>query len=178
MQPTRLTAFTLLGFALGVTVALSVPHVINPRFSVSAQSTVNANTSQTDQTDPTPSNAENQPRKLRPKRMGEIFQSLNLLPNQMQKLKSIRREYREQIRTQQMSVRETRQAMQQMIGGNTSSTAVLAKFEDLQQKQQSLNQLRFKSLLAMREILTLTQRQKLAEQMINRQTKLQRKNGQ
>jgi periplasmic protein CpxP/Spy len=56
-----------------------------------------------------------------------------------------------------------------MIGSNTPAATVLSKFQEVQQMQQSLNQLRFKSLLAMREVLTPAQRQQLAQQMMNRQ---------
>jgi periplasmic protein CpxP/Spy len=157
MKLTRLTAFTVLGFTLGVAVALSIPHMINLKLPVQAQATSSNN--------PVSEG----------KRMGQFFQSLNLTPDQRKKLKSVQQEYQGQIREQQRNVQEARQTMQQMLGNNTPSATVLAKFQDLQQMQQSLGQLRFKSLLAMREVLTPTQRQELATQMMNRQNKLQKK---
>ena len=172
MNLTRLTAFTVLGFTLGVAVALSVPHFIN-RIPVQAQAASSGNLSG-EETAPPP-NSVNQRRNDRAKRMGQLFQSLNLTPDQRQKLKSVQQEYQSQIREQQRNVQEARQTMQQMLGSNTPSATVLAKFQDVQQMQQSLGQLRFKGLLAMREVLTPTQRQQLATQMMNRQNRLQKR---
>jgi periplasmic protein CpxP/Spy len=169
MQLTRLTAFTLLGFALGTAAALSVPHFLNDKLPVNAQSV-----SREDATTPQ-SVGQNQPRRGRSQKMGQLFQNLNLTPEQTQKLKSIRQEYKDPIREQQRNLREARQVMQQMIGNNTPASAVLSKFQAVQQMQQSLNQLRFKSLLAMREVLTPAQRQQLAQQMMNRQGQSERK---
>jgi periplasmic protein CpxP/Spy len=173
MQLTRLTAFTLLGFALGTAVALSVPHFLNDKLPVNAQS-ISSEQPSGDATTP-PSDQRNRVKKGRSPKMGQLFQNLNLTPEQTQKLKSIRQEYKDPIREQQRNLREARQAMQQMIGSNTPAATVLAKFQEVQQMQQSLNQLRFKSLLAMREVLTPAQRQQLAQQMMNRQGQSQRK---
>jgi periplasmic protein CpxP/Spy len=173
MQLTRLTAFILLGFALGTALALSVPHLLNYKLPVSAQSVSSENSSK-DTATPQPEGG-NQPRRERSQKMGQLFQSLNLTPDQAQKLKSIRQEYKDPIREQQRSLREARQAMQQMIGSNTPASTVLSKFQEVQQMQQSFNQLRFKSLLAMREVLTPAQRQQLAQQMMNRQGQSVRK---
>jgi periplasmic protein CpxP/Spy len=167
MQLTRLTAFTLLGFALGAAVALSVPHFLNDKLPVNAQSVSNDRSSE-DATTPL-SERRNRVEKGRSPKMGQLFQNLNLTPDQTQKLKSIRQQYKDPIREQQRNLREARQAMQQMIGSNTPAATVLSKFQEVQQMQQSLNQLRFKSLLAMREVLTPAQRQQLAQQMMNRQ---------
>jgi periplasmic protein CpxP/Spy len=173
MKLTRLTAFTVLGFTLGVAVALSIPHVISLKLPVQAQAASNNNLV-SEETAPSP-NSGSQRRNDRGKRMGQLFQSLNLTPDQRKKLKSVQQEYQGQIREQQRNVHEARQTMQQMLGNNTPSARVLAKFQDVQQMQQSLGELRFKSLLAMREVLTPAQRQELATQMMNRQNKLQKK---
>jgi periplasmic protein CpxP/Spy len=173
MQLTRLTAFTGLGFALGTAVALSVPHFLNDKLPVGAQSVPSENRSE-DRAAPQ-TDAGNQTKRVRSQKLGQLFQNLNLTPEQTQKLKSIRQEYKNPIREQQRNLREARQAMQQMIGSNAPASNVLSKFQEVQQMQQSLNQLRFKSLLAMREVLTPTQRQQLAQQMMNRQGQSQRK---
>jgi periplasmic protein CpxP/Spy len=173
MKLTRLTTFTVLGFTLGVAVALSVPHVINLKLPVQAQA-ASGSKSVSEETAPPP-NSGSQRRNDRGKRMGQLFQSLNLNPDQRQKLKSVQQKYQGQIREQQRNVQQARQTMQKMLGSNTPSATVLAKFQDVQQMQQSLGQLRFKSLLAMREVLTPTQRQELATQMINRQNRLQKR---
>jgi periplasmic protein CpxP/Spy len=172
MQLTRLTAFTLLGFALGTAVTLSVPHFLNDKLPVNAQSLYREGSSK-DAANPQPEGGKLQ--RGRSQKMGQLFQTLNLTPEQTQKLKSIRQEYKDPIREQQRNLREARQVMQQMIGNNTPASAVLSKFQEIQQMQQSLNQLRFKSLLAMREVLTPAQRQQLAQQMMNRQNQSDRK---
>jgi periplasmic protein CpxP/Spy len=167
MQLTRLTAFTLLGFALGTAVALGVPYFLDDKLPVSAQSVSSEQRSE-DKAAPQ-IDADHQPRRGRSPKMGQLFQALNLTTEQTQKLKSIHQEYKNPIREQQRNLREARQAMQQMIGSNTPAATVLSKFQEVQQMQQSLTQLRFKSLLAMREVLTTIQRQQLAQQMKTRQ---------
>ncbi|WP_404785451.1 Spy/CpxP family protein refolding chaperone [Altericista sp. CCNU0014] len=173
MQLTRPTAFTFLGFALGAAVALSIPHFTNDKLPVSAQSASGERLPE--ETAALQTDTANPPQNARSQRMSQMFQRLNLTPDQIQKLKSIRREYKDRIRDRQRGVREARQAMQQMFGSDTPSSTVLSKFQDVQQKQQSLNQLRFKSLLEMREVLTPAQRQQLADRMGNRKGKSQRK---
>lgn len=175
MQPPRLTTSLLLGFALGTVATLTIPHLISLKLPVSAQSLPSGTPSSVDQA-VSPSNDVEQRRVARPKKMGQMFQRLNLTPEQLQKMRSIRQQYKDPIREQQRSVREARREMQQNFGSASPSSAVLSEFQAVQQKQQSLNQLRFKSLLAIREVLTSTQRQQLAEQMMSRQGKLQRKN--
>jgi periplasmic protein CpxP/Spy len=174
MQLSRLTTSTLLGFALGTVATLTVSHLINFKLPVNAQSVTSEAPSATAQP-VLPSDDIKSRKEARPKRMG-MFQRLNLTPDQIQKMRSIRQQYKDPIREQQRSIREARRAMQQTFGSTSPSSAVLSEFQAVQQKQQSLNQLRFKSLLAIREVLTPTQRQQLAEQMMSRQDKLQRKN--
>jgi periplasmic protein CpxP/Spy len=175
MQLPRLTPSMLLGFAIGTIATLTIPHLINVKLPVSAQSLPSATPSTVEQGIPSSNDVE-QRRAVQLKRMGQMFQRLNLTPEQIQKMRSIRQQYKDPIREQQRSVKEARRAMQQTFGSASSSSAVLSEFQTVQQKQQSLNQLRFKSLLAIREVLTPTQRQQLAEQMMSRQDKLQRKN--
>jgi Spy/CpxP family protein refolding chaperone len=175
MQLSRLTTSMVLGVALGTVATLTIPHLINFKLPVSAQSFPNETPSAAEQAVPSSNDGE-QRREARPKRMGQMFQRLNLTPEQIQKMRSIRQQYKDSIREQQRSVREARRAMQQNFGSASPSSAVLSEFQAVQQKQQSLNQLRFKSLLAIREVLTPTQRQQLAAQMMSRQDKLQRKN--
>ncbi len=174
MQLPRLTTSTLLGFALGTVATLTVPHLINFKLPVNAQSAPSEVSSATAQ--PVLPSDDIKSRETRPKKMGQMFQRLNLTPDQIQKMRSIRQQYKDPIREQQRSIREARRAMQQTFGSVSPSSTVLSEFQAVQQKQQSLNQLRFKSLLAIREVLTPTQRQQLAEQMMSRQDKLQRKN--
>jgi periplasmic protein CpxP/Spy len=174
MQLPRFTTSTLLGFALGTVATLTVPHLINFKLPVNAQSVPSEVPSGTAQ--PVLPSDDIKSRETRPKKMGQMFQRLNLTPDQIQKMRSIRQQYKDPIREQQRSIREARRAMQQTFGSVSSSSTVLSEFQAVQQKQQSLNQLRFKSLLAIREVLTPTQRQQLAEQMMSRQDKLQRKN--
>lgn len=175
MQLSRLTTSMVLGVALGTVATLTIPHLINFRLPVSAQALQGETPLSAEQAVPSSNDGEGR-RVARPKRMGQMFQRLNLTPEQIQKMRSIRQQYKDSIREQQRGVKEARRAMQQNFGSASPSSAVLSEFQAVQQKQQSLNQLRFKSLLAIREVLTPTQRQQLAEQMMSRQDKLQRKN--
>lgn len=93
MQLSRLTTSMLLGFALGTVATLTITSFMSVKLPVSAQSLSSGTPSTEGQA--APSSKDVVPRReARPKRMGQLFQRLNLTPAQIQSMQSIRRQYK------------------------------------------------------------------------------------
>jgi Spy/CpxP family protein refolding chaperone len=93
------------------------------------------------------------------RRRGEVLQQLNLTPEQLQKLSAVRNQYQPLIRERAQSVRAAQRQLRRLLASDASESDVTAQYQQVQQLRQDLHQERFKSVLAMRQILTLEQRQ-------------------
>lgn len=97
-----------------------------------------------------------------------IMEQLNLSEEQTQELASIRQKYQPQIEPLMEQMRANRQEMQQMMTGNASPSDIRSKHQEISQIRQQLDNLRFESLLEMRQVLTPEQRQEFAQLMEER----------
>ena len=104
-----------------------------------------------------------------PSRRGRWLQDLNLSSEQKQRLKTVRSQYRDQISTNDQELRQMRQELKSLLAESASADQVRAKYRQVEASRQKVSELRFESLLAMREVLTLEQRQKFAQHMQQRQ---------
>ncbi|MCY7393410.1 MAG: Spy/CpxP family protein refolding chaperone [Leptolyngbyaceae cyanobacterium CAN_BIN12] len=94
------------------------------------------------------------------------LQELNLSKEQIQKIQQIRRQYQARLTRQRQSVKQAQQSLKDMMAsGNTSSEQIRQKFSQVQTLQQTLADTRMESMLAIRSVLTIEQRQKLTELM-------------
>lgn len=94
------------------------------------------------------------------------LQELNLSKEQIQKIQQIRRQYQARLTQQRQSVKQAQQSLKDlMASGNTSSEQIRQKFSQVQTLQQTLADTRMESMLAIRSVLTVEQRQKLTELM-------------
>jgi Spy/CpxP family protein refolding chaperone len=99
---------------------------------------------------------------------GGVLQQLNLSAAQKQQLKSTRTQFQSQIRERNRSARAAQAELDALLGGTASETELNAKFQQVLQLRQEAQQLQFQSVLAMRKILTPTQRKTFAEAMVKR----------
>lgn len=172
MRLSRSVLLTLIGLALGAGMTWAIPQVFNPRQPAIAQDD-----------DPlllaAMADASAQPtaKQVRPGKRSGLFQQLNLTPEQRQKLKAVRQQYQGQIRERQRSAQQAQRDMRSLLVGSASSETVRAKFTEFQQLQQAAAKLRFESILAMREVLTPTQRKQLADQMEKNQQQHRKRQG-
>jgi len=103
--------------------------------------------------------------KGKPGRSGEGWlQKLNLTPDQLQRIKTIRQQTRTQIEQQQVAMKQAQQELQKMLGDG-SSAQLRDKFQQMQTLRQQLATTQFNSMLSIREVLTPEQRRQFAEQM-------------
>lgn len=170
MRLSRSVLLTLIGLALGAGMTLVIPQLLTPRQPTIAQ----------DDDHPllaVMGDAIAQPtaKQVRPGRRGGLFQQLNLTPAQRQKLKEVRKQYQGQIRNRQRSAQQAQRDMRSLLVGSASAEIIRAKFTEFQQLQQAAAKLRFESILAMREVLTPTQRKQLADQMEQNQQQNRRR---
>lgn len=93
------------------------------------------------------------------------LQDLNLSPEQMKQMQEIRGRYKDQLAQKKQAMRQARQELRSLMASNAPTEQVRQKYNQVKTLRQNHADAQFESMLAMREILTLEQRQKLAEKM-------------
>ncbi|MGH2412632.1 MAG: Spy/CpxP family protein refolding chaperone, partial [Microcystaceae cyanobacterium] len=92
----------------------------------------------------------------------------NLSEDQKKQQVSIRQKYKDQISQKMQSLRTLQQELRTMMAGETSATDIRAKHTEVAKLDQELSNLRFESMLEMREVLTPEQRSQFAQIMKQR----------
>lgn len=108
---------------------------------------------------------------------GNLLEELNLTESQRQELGEIRTKYERDITQIRRSLLDERQALKDIVSGNASKTELREQYQKLQISQLELWDLHFESMLEMRDILDLQQRQKFVELMGKHHHKNHRKQG-
>ena len=87
----------------------------------------------------------------------------------MQKIQEIRDRYKGQLEQRSQSVRQAQQELGTLMAGTASTSQIREKHRQVTQLRQQLADLRFESMLEMREILSADQRRQLANLMQQRE---------
>ena len=103
------------------------------------------------------------PRPKRRQRHGEFLRSLNLSRSQIRQLMVLRAQYKPEIREHRFKLRTARMELRDLMGSDASSNEVEEKFNQVQSLRQQLEQLRFKTMLGIRDILNKEQRRAFLE---------------
>ncbi len=119
--------------------------------------------------------AQNTEEQRRPNRYQAKFQELNLTPEQTQQIQTIENQYEAQIAQRKQAVRQAKQELVDLMAGTASESQVRQKYRQVEALQQQVADIRFDSMLAMREVLTPEQRRQFAEGMQNRRQNSQRR---
>lgn len=96
------------------------------------------------------------------------LQQLNLSQTQIQRIQSIRNQYKDRISQKRQSLKQAQQELQALMQSNAAKNQVMDKFRQVQGLRQQLEELNFNSMLDIREVLTVEQRRQLSEQMQRR----------
>ncbi len=96
------------------------------------------------------------------------LQDLNLTPQQLQQIKVLRNQSKDQITQKRQAVRQAQQELEALIAGAAPSYQVRNKYNQLKTLKQQLADTQFENTLAIREILNVEQRQKFAAYMYKR----------
>jgi periplasmic protein CpxP/Spy len=137
--------------------ALAVPFVMRP--SPLAQN------SPSEQSDPS-THVSNPSRRNR----GGILQKLNLTRDQFKQISAARKKYQPLIQDQARTVRTLQAKFRIMMASSVEPSEVKATFQELQKRRQELQQLRFDSSLATRQILTPAQRKTFEAELDKRRS--------
>ncbi|MEH1793392.1 MULTISPECIES: Spy/CpxP family protein refolding chaperone [unclassified Nostoc] len=141
----RVSILAVAMIALGSTIALAKPTLLSRQ--VIAQ---------------TPTNLS------RPNRAksGGWLKDLNLTSQQLQQIKEIRRQSKQQIAQKSQEIRQGQQELHDLIAGTTATKEqVRDKYNQIKLVKQQLADIQFENTLAIREILNPEQRQKFADRM-------------
>ena len=95
-------------------------------------------------------------------RSDRMFSSLNLTPEQQQKIQAIRQEYQGQIRQQQQQMRQLQQELNELMAKNAPESELRLKHNQFMALKQQMGDIQFNIMLKTREILTAEQRTQLA----------------
>jgi protein CpxP len=93
------------------------------------------------------------------------LKELNLSADQMQRIQTIQGQYRDRIRTERQAERQAQQELRNLMAGNASKDQVSDKYRQVKTLREQVADTQFQSMLEMRDVLTVEQRQKLAERM-------------
>ena len=96
---------------------------------------------------------------------GRMLKQLNLSPEQLQKLKTIRDRNPNRMRELAQQLRQANKELRDLLVSTESSDAIRAKHTQVLSLQQELQKQHFERMLSMREILTPQQRSQLNEIM-------------
>ncbi|WP_181280648.1 Spy/CpxP family protein refolding chaperone [Aphanothece hegewaldii] len=108
----------------------------------------------------------------RSRRHTDVFEQLNLTEPQKQQISSIRLKYRDRMEQTSSKIRSTQQELQKLMASNASRNDIRAKHAQVGDLRQELDNLRFESMLDIRDVLTITQRQQLDQLMEQRRTRM------
>lgn len=98
-------------------------------------------------------------------RESQWLRELNLSADQMQKIAAIRRRYRDRIDQNRNRMKQEMSSFHQLMSSDASADEVRQRYNQIKALRQETGDLRFESLLETREVLTVEQRRKFAEQM-------------
>lgn len=97
-----------------------------------------------------------------------LVQELNLSPEQTRRLEAIQTQYRDQISQRKQAARQAEQELRALLAGTASTEQIRDKYRQVETLKREAAQVRFDSMLAMRDVLTPEQRRQFAERMQNR----------
>lgn len=97
-----------------------------------------------------------------------LMQQLGLNQQQIRDMEAIRAKYKDRMQTSQQNLRQASEEMRRMMSGTASSDQIRQQHQKVQALRNEVEDLRFSSMLEMREKLTTEQRAKLDQLMKKR----------
>jgi periplasmic protein CpxP/Spy len=102
---------------------------------------------------------------MAPGRGRGLLQDLNLSPEQLEKVRQIRMQYRDRLRTEREAAQRAQKELQDLMASTASTAQVRERYQQVQTLRDKVAATQFESMLAMREVLTLEQRKKIVDRM-------------
>jgi protein CpxP len=99
---------------------------------------------------------------------GRLLEQLNLTESQRAEISAIQAKYASSIQANHQDLNNAYQELRSMMINNTSEQVIRSKYQDIMNMRQQNADLRFESMLEVRNVLTFEQRQELADLMDQR----------
>jgi Spy/CpxP family protein refolding chaperone len=93
------------------------------------------------------------------------LQELNLSSDQVQRMQAVRDRYRPQLQAQRQQLETAMKKMKDLMTSDASADQIRQQHNQLESLHKTISDLRFESMLAIRDILTPAQRQQAADLM-------------
>jgi len=106
---------------------------------------------------------------------GRLWSRLNLTTTQQNQMQSIKQKYQPEMSTLREQIETEREKLATMMQNNQSETNLRSQHQKIISLDQKIHNLRFESMLEMRNVLTPEQRQEFSELMNERQANRQRR---
>ncbi len=100
---------------------------------------------------------------LNPVPGGRLLEQLNLTDSQRDEIRAIQAKYADSIQTNHQDLNNAYQELRTMMINNTSDEVIRSKYQEIMNMRQRSADLRFESMLEVRNVLTQEQRQELAD---------------
>ncbi|GBF81274.1 Spy/CpxP family protein refolding chaperone [Aphanothece sacrum] len=107
----------------------------------------------------------------------KLMEQLNLSQTQVQQLQAIRQKYSGQMEPLQQQIRVKADELSQLMDGTASNDVIRSKHQEMLNLRQKMGNLRFESMLEMREILTRQQRREFGQLMQQRRQQMRGNQG-
>lgn len=104
----------------------------------------------------------------KPSSLNKLVEQLNLTDSQRQKIATIRQKYKQPLGQLRQNFYSAQRDLAQMMAGVESVSTIRSKHDEVTQLQQKMGDLSLASMLEIREVLNLEQRQQLARMMQSR----------
>jgi Spy/CpxP family protein refolding chaperone len=98
----------------------------------------------------------------------KLLKELNLNQEQKQKISALRQKYKQPLAQLRKNLSTQQQQLAQMMAGDDTVAAIRNKHQEVMRLQQKMAELHLSSMLEIREVLTLEQRQQFARIMQSR----------
>ena len=99
---------------------------------------------------------------------GQLIQQLDLTDEQRAQIEAIQAKYADDLGPNNQNLNAAYQELRTMMIGDTPDETIRRKHEEIRAMRQESGDLRFESMLEVRQVLTLEQRQELADLMEQR----------
>ena len=113
----------------------------------------------------------NNPNQRMPRWIGQ----LNLTPQQAQRMQNIQNQYKGRMEQSVRAMRQAQIELRDLMASDAASNVIRQKHRQVENLRQEVSNLRFESLLEMREVLTPAQRRQFAQNMENQRQNFPRR---
>lgn len=94
-----------------------------------------------------------------------LMRELNLSADQMTKIQQIRTRYRDQLKNDRDAARQAQQELRTLMAGTATDDQIREKFRQVKDLRAKAADAQFNSMLEIRNVLSVEQRQKFAARM-------------